>query len=98
MSDERVSELTYTNQNEGGLPAELIPSFHEKNCVTFDGATTQNPKPLSPPHPTPLFHLYFFLTVLRHKREKSHAYINLADVLSIDIWLLHITTFQFWCK
>ena len=52
MSDERVSELTYTNQNEGGLPAELIPSFHEKNCVTFDSATTQNPKPLSPPHPT----------------------------------------------
>ena len=51
MSDERVSELTYTNQNEGGLPAELIPSFQEKIALplTVPQPKTPNPSP-HPPH------------------------------------------------
>ena len=55
----------------------------------FDNAPTPNPQPptLSPTLPHP-FNLYFLLTLLRHKREKFHTYVNLADVLSFDIWLL----------
>ena len=53
----------------------------------FDSAPTPNPQPFPPTLPHP-FNLYFLLTLLRHKREKFHTYVNLADVLSFDIWLL----------
>ena len=102
MSDERVFKLTYTNQIEGGLPAESINTLIPKKIALLGTpiflTVPQSPTPNPSPHLTPSFHFYFRLTVLRHKREKFHAYVNLADVLSYDIWLLYITAFQLWCK